>query len=60
VRKLFDPARADEKKYGDESPLHVVVFDEIDAVCRQRGSDGGGSGNSTLTQVPKMLWSINF
>ena len=40
---MFAPAREDEKKYGDESPIHVVVFDEIDAICRQRGSDGSGT-----------------
>ncbi len=40
IRKLFEPARKDEKKYGDESPLHVIVFDEIDAICKQRGSGG--------------------
>jgi len=43
---LFAPAKEDEKKYGDESPIHVVVFDEIDAICRQRGSDGSGTSKN--------------
>lgn len=43
VRKLFEPARDDEKKHGEESPLHVIVFDEIDAISRQRGSDNSGT-----------------
>ena len=28
----------DEKKLGINSPLHIIIFDEIDAICRQRGS----------------------
>jgi vesicle-fusing ATPase len=56
IRKLFLPAREDEKKYGDESPLHVIVFDEIDAVCRQRGSDGSGTGNCNITKGPRTQW----
>lgn len=48
VRKLFLPAREDEKKYGDESPIHVVVFDEIDAICRQRGGDGESGSNNLI------------
>ena len=54
IRKLFAPAREDEKKYGDESPIHVVVFDEIDAICRQRGTDGSGTSKYDYMQMPKM------
>ena len=53
IRKLFEEARKDEKKFGDESPIHVVVFDEIDAICRQRGGDGSGSGKVVMRQVRK-------
>lgn len=45
MRKLFAPAREDEKKFGDESPIHIIVFDEIDAISRQRGSDNSGTSN---------------
>ena len=33
IRKLFEPAEKDMKEKGDESDLHVIIFDEIDAIC---------------------------
>ncbi|KDP43218.1 hypothetical protein JCGZ_22770 [Jatropha curcas] len=36
LRKLFDDAINDYKKYGDQSPLHMIIFDEID--CFTQGS----------------------
>lgn len=45
VRELFADAERDMKQKGDESPLHMIIFDEIDAICRQRGSTGNsGTG----------------
>ena len=44
VRKLFEDAEADQKANGDASELHVIIFDEIDAICKQRGSVNSGSG----------------
>ena len=44
VRKLFEDAEADQKANGDASELHVIIFDEIDAICKQRGSVSSGSG----------------
>ncbi|CAM6123309.1 unnamed protein product [Calypogeia fissa] len=38
VRKLFEDAEKDQERYGDDSELHVIIFDEIDAICRARGS----------------------
>lgn len=38
IRNLFAEAEVDEKKLGINSPLHIIIFDEIDAICRQRGS----------------------
>lgn len=46
IRKLFKKAREDEAALGDKSPLHVIVFDEIDAICKGRsGAGGAGSSN---------------
>ena len=38
------------KNLGDESKLHIIIFDEIDAICRARGSTGNsGTGvNETV------------
>jgi vesicle-fusing ATPase len=44
IRNLFKDAEAEQKSKGDESGLHVIIFDEIDAIAAQRGSRAGGSG----------------
>ena len=36
IRELFDPARKDMEELGDASPLHVIIFDEIDSIARVR------------------------
>ena len=32
------------KEKGDDSDLHVIIFDEIDAICKTRGSTSGSTG----------------
>jgi vesicle-fusing ATPase len=44
IRDLFAEAEADQAENGDESDLHVIIFDEIDAICRKRGSTNSGTG----------------
>jgi vesicle-fusing ATPase len=34
IRELFEDAEKEMKEKGDESDLHVIIFDEIDAICR--------------------------
>ena len=57
VRKLFEEAERDYKEFGDASELHVIIFDEIDAICKQRGSVQSGTGvhdtvvNQLLTKI---------
>jgi ATP-dependent 26S proteasome regulatory subunit len=41
VRKLFEPAKEAWKKYGNESPLYMIVIDEIDAMLPARGQSSG-------------------
>lgn len=41
---------------GDESELHIIIFDEIDAICRQRGSVGA-SGTGVHESVVNQLLS---
>lgn len=38
VRKLFADAEAEYELSGDDSALHIIIFDEIDAICKQRGT----------------------
>jgi vesicle-fusing ATPase len=53
IRKLFAEAEAEYKAKGDESGLHIIIFDELDAICKQRGSknDGTGVGDSVVNQL---------
>jgi vesicle-fusing ATPase len=44
IRALFREAEEDQRTLGDDSELHIIIFDEIDAICRQRGSGAGGGG----------------
>jgi len=33
VRELFSEAYHDWDSYGNDSPLHVILIDEIDSLC---------------------------
>jgi SpoVK/Ycf46/Vps4 family AAA+-type ATPase len=34
IRKLFEDAEKDQAQNGEASELHVIIFDEIDAICK--------------------------
>lgn len=54
IRELFADAEAEMRDKGDDSGLHVIIFDEIDAICRTRsGGEGAGSqvGNNVVNQL---------
>ncbi|XP_024386914.2 vesicle-fusing ATPase isoform X2 [Physcomitrium patens] len=53
VRDLFADAEAEQKSRGDESDLHIIIFDELDAICKARGStrDGTGVHDSIVNQL---------
>jgi vesicle-fusing ATPase len=65
IRKLFADAEKEvshnalavahnqQKEKGDESGLHIIIFDELDAICKQRGStnSGTGVGDSVVNQL---------
>ncbi|GBM26023.1 Vesicle-fusing ATPase 1 [Araneus ventricosus] len=44
IRRLFADAEEEEKRLGPNSGLHIIIFDEIDAICKARGSMAGSSG----------------
>lgn len=44
IRLLFAEAEEEEKRLGPNSGLHIIIFDEIDAICKARGTVGGGTG----------------
>ena len=57
VNRLFADAEAEEERLGLESGLHIIILDEIDAICKTRGSVAGSSGvndtvvNQLLTKI---------
>ncbi|MES1917808.1 MAG: hypothetical protein MHM6MM_009514, partial [Cercozoa sp. M6MM] len=55
VRKLFEPAEQEQREKGDKSALHLIIFDEIDAICRKRASVGGGAGGHVNDTVVNQL-----
>ncbi|KAF2108710.1 P-loop containing nucleoside triphosphate hydrolase protein [Lophiotrema nucula] len=57
IRKLFADAEKEQKEKGNESGLHIIIFDELDAVCKQRGSGSGGTGvgDSVVNQLLSKL-----
>lgn len=53
IRELFADADEEMAEKGDDSDLHIIIFDEIDAICKQRGSgkDGTGVGDTVVNQM---------
>ncbi|XP_032232305.1 vesicle-fusing ATPase [Nematostella vectensis] len=54
IRKLFAEAEEEQKRFGDNSALHLIIFDEFDAVCKSRYSyNTGGTGvqDSVVNQL---------
>lgn len=52
IRNLFAEAEADLAQNGESADLHVIIFDEIDAICKQRtGSTQPGSHDTIVNQL---------
>lgn len=53
IRNLFKDAEAEYRAKGDDSDLHIIIFDELDAICRARGSrnDSTGVGDTVVNQL---------
>lgn len=54
IRKLFLDAETEYKQKGENSQLHIIIFDELDSVFKQRGSgksDGTGVGDNVVNQL---------
>jgi vesicle-fusing ATPase len=53
IRELFADAEKEYKKDGENSQLHIIILDELDAICKQRGSsrDGTGVHDSIVNQL---------
>jgi len=53
IRELFADAEKEQVEAGDQSMLHIIIMDEMDAICKQRGSvkDGTGVSDSVVNQL---------
>ena len=59
-RRLFEDAEEEEKRMGPNSGLHIIIFDEIDAICKARGSVAGNTGQPSCSSSPINPSSNNF
>ncbi|CCH62867.1 hypothetical protein TBLA_0I02090 [Henningerozyma blattae CBS 6284] len=53
IRNLFKDAEEEYRAKGDNSSLHIIIFDELDSIFKQRGSrgDGTGVGDNVVNQL---------
>ncbi|KAG5179613.1 P-loop containing nucleoside triphosphate hydrolase protein [Tribonema minus] len=53
IRALFKEAEEEQRSEGENSMLHIIIFDEIDAICKTRGSsrDSTGVSDSIVNQL---------
>uniref|UniRef100_A0A7S2MX11 Vesicle-fusing ATPase n=1 Tax=Helicotheca tamesis TaxID=374047 RepID=A0A7S2MX11_9STRA len=53
VRELFAEAEKEQLEAGDHSMLHIIILDEMDAICKSRGTvrDGTGVSDSVVNQL---------
>ena len=54
VRELFAPA-----ENGDPDELHLIILDELDAICRKRGSSHGEVRDSVVNQLLSKMDGVN-
>lgn len=61
IRRLFKDAEDEQAKCGRDSGLHMIIFDEIDAICKARGSAPGsaGVGDTVVNQLLSLMDGVN-
>lgn len=61
IRKLFLDAEAEQASKGDQSQLHLIIFDEFDAICKQRGAvrDSTGVNDNVVNQLLSKIDGVN-
>mmetsp|Transcript_154354 Transcript_154354/g.284416 ORF Transcript_154354/g.284416 Transcript_154354/m.284416 type:complete len:327 (-) Transcript_154354:136-1116(-) len=62
IRDLFRAAEEEWQQRGEESELHVIVFDEFDAIGKTRGNlfgDGSGTRDSVVNQLLTKLDGVD-
>lgn len=37
IRRIFEDEEEEEKRLGNNSGINIIIFDEIDEICKYRG-----------------------
>jgi vesicle-fusing ATPase len=48
IRALFKDAEIEYRERGDDSDLHIIIFDELDAICKERGGRSQVPNNNNI------------
>mmetsp|Transcript_12649 Transcript_12649/g.22783 ORF Transcript_12649/g.22783 Transcript_12649/m.22783 type:complete len:785 (-) Transcript_12649:37-2391(-) len=61
IRELFADAEKDYLQNGEHAELHIIIFDEIDAICKKRGSgrDSTGVQDTVVNQLLSKIDGVN-
>jgi vesicle-fusing ATPase len=61
IRALFEAARKDQDENGDNAQLHLIIFDEIDSICKKRGTVQGAAGvaDTVVNQLLSMIDGVD-
>ncbi|KAF7458013.1 putative N-ethylmaleimide-sensitive fusion protein [Cryptosporidium felis] len=62
IRNLFKEAEEEYRQKGDFSALHIIILDELDAICKSRGAGSSGStgvGDSVVNQLLSKIDGVN-
>ncbi|VBB17791.1 AAA-domain-containing protein [Yasminevirus sp. GU-2018] len=55
MREVFSSAIKDQSLYRWRSKLHIIIFDEIDAICRKRSDETNGTSKVNDGMVTQLL-----
>ena len=60
IRNLFKEAEQEQLEKKEKSSLHVIIFDEIDAICKTRGTVSGvGVHDTVVNQLLSKIDGVN-
>jgi vesicle-fusing ATPase len=60
IRDLFADAEKEQKEQGSNSMLHIIIFDEFDAICKKRGSNHShGVNDQVVNQLLSKIDGVN-
>jgi len=61
IRNLFADAIADYAENKENADLHIIIFDEIDSICKARGSVRSGTGvhDNVVNQLLTMIDGVD-